>query len=63
MIKTIIVKTIVMIGEALPVMLLWNSLMPTIFGLTKIGFWQAFGLLLLSTILFDKDRTEINEWD
>lgn len=32
-------------------MLLWNWLMPVIFGLTTISFWQAVGLLLLSRIL------------
>jgi hypothetical protein len=35
-----------------PVMILWNLLMPDIFGLPVIGFWQAFGLNLLSSILF-----------
>ncbi len=34
------------------VMWLWNWLMPTIFGLTKITFWQAWGLVVLSHILF-----------
>jgi len=34
------------------VMWLWNWLMPTIFGLTSINFWQAWGLVLLSHILF-----------
>lgn len=34
------------------VMTLWNWLMPGIFGLHSIGFWQALGLLLLSKILF-----------
>jgi len=34
------------------VQLLWNVLMPEIFGLKIISFWQAFGLLLLSKILF-----------
>jgi hypothetical protein len=34
------------------VMLLWNWLMPVIFGLGKIGYWQAFGLILLAKILF-----------
>jgi len=34
------------------VMLLWNWLMPEIFGLTKITFWQAWGLVVLSHILF-----------
>jgi hypothetical protein len=35
-----------------PVWLLWNWLMPTIFGLPQIGFWQALGVLILSSILF-----------
>lgn len=34
------------------VMLLWNWLIPDIFGLSCIGFWQALGLLILSRILF-----------
>ena len=33
-------------------MLLWNWLMPTIFGLVEISFWQAFGVNLLCGILF-----------
>jgi len=35
-----------------PLMLLWNWLMPIIFELPEITFWQAIGLNLLSTILF-----------
>jgi len=35
-----------------PVMLLWNWLMPTIFGLTKITLWQAIGINVLCHILF-----------
>ena len=37
---------------ALPVMLLWNWLMPVIFGLIKITFWQALGINLLCGFLF-----------
>jgi len=33
------------------IMLLWNSLMPEIFGLGKISYFQGIGLLLLSRIL------------
>jgi hypothetical protein len=33
-------------------MLLWNWLMPLIFDLTTITFWQALGLLIMSKILF-----------
>ena len=36
----------------LVVMWLWNWLMPDIFGLTTITFWQAWGLVVLSHILF-----------
>jgi len=34
------------------VMLLWNWLMPDIFGLKPLTYWQAWGLLILSHILF-----------
>ncbi len=34
------------------VKLLWNALMPDIFGLPIITYWQAIGLLLLTHILF-----------
>ena len=37
---------------SLPVMWLWNWLMPEIFGLITITFWQALGLSLLSSFLF-----------
>jgi hypothetical protein len=31
---------------------LWDWLMPSIFGLHPISFWQAIGLLVLSKLLF-----------
>lgn len=34
------------------VMHLWNWLMPYLFGLPKVNYWQAFGILLLSKIIF-----------
>lgn len=34
------------------VMLLWNWLMPDLFGLPHISFWQSAGLLMLCKILF-----------
>ncbi len=33
-------------------MWLWNALMPAIFGLTAITYWQAVGLLLLAKLFF-----------
>jgi len=34
------------------IMSLWNWLMPLLFRLRPIGFWQALGLLVLSKLLF-----------
>ena len=34
------------------VMLLWNALLPQIFALTRIGYLQAVGLLVLTRLLF-----------
>lgn len=35
------------------VMQLWNCLLPDLFtGVSRIGYWQALGVLLLSRILF-----------
>ena len=53
---------IVIIGIlwALPVMLLWNWLMPEIFGLIQITFWQALGLSLLSSFLFKGSSSKDN---
>lgn len=34
------------------VMALWNWLLPSLFGLPLVTFWQALGLLALSRILF-----------
>lgn len=34
------------------VMSLWNWLMPALFGLKAIGYWQALGLFILAKILF-----------
>lgn len=34
------------------VMLLWNWLLPPLFGVRQIAFWQAFGILVLCRILF-----------
>lgn len=31
---------------------LWNCVMPAVFGLPAISYWQAFGISLLTTLLF-----------
>ena len=43
---------IILVLLGYPVMLLWNWLMPELFGLSEITFWQAIGLNILCTILF-----------
>ena len=54
---------------------LWNWLLPTLFGLPLITFWQALGILVLCRILFGfgfrggpRDRTYVRQrlrerWD
>ena len=36
----------------LPMMLLWNWLMPSIFSLRIISFWEAVGMSTLAGLLF-----------
>jgi hypothetical protein len=43
------------------VMALWNWLMPDIFGLKRLSYWQAAGLLILCTILFKGLRFGSNQ--
>ncbi|WP_263411608.1 hypothetical protein [Terriglobus tenax] len=51
-----VVKVLLMVVVAITVlgyvvMHLWNWLMPPIFGLTTITYWQALGLFVLSKLL------------
>lgn len=46
----LIVAAVIM--RALPVMLLWDWLMPGIFGLRAISLFEAWGIGFLSTVLF-----------
>jgi hypothetical protein len=47
---------IVFAGFTPAVQHLWNWLMPAIFGLHMITYWQAFGLISLSWLLFGGPR-------
>lgn len=42
---------------AVPVWLLWNWLMPIVFGLTKVTLIQAWGLAFLSALLIKPGST------
>jgi hypothetical protein len=44
--------TIAVAGFGSAVWQLWNMLMPHLFGLPSLGFWQAVGLMALSWLLF-----------
>lgn len=41
-----------LVGFGFVIMYLWNWLMPLLFHLPEITFWQTVGLLVLSRILF-----------
>jgi hypothetical protein len=56
-IKILGLFVIVVILSAWPTQLLWNWLMPTIFGLCKITFWQALGLNCLVGLFFRTNNT------
>ena len=44
------------------VMYLWNWLMPELFGLKAVTYWQAWGLLAMSWILFGGLRGHGRHW-
>ena len=43
---------------ALPVYILWNWVVPNIFGLSELTLWEAFGITLLSRFLFASDKSQ-----
>lgn len=48
----VFIVALIAVITALPIMLLWNWLMPVIFGLCEITFTQALGLACLSGLFF-----------
>ena len=50
--KFAIFALIIIAGFGQAVLQLWNWLMPAIFGLPALTFWQAVGLLALGRIIF-----------
>ena len=51
---------VVTLFTAIPVWLLWNWLMPIIFGLPKLTILQAFGINLLCHCLFQSSNNKEN---
>jgi hypothetical protein len=52
LVKVAVFLTIAIVGFGEAVYHLWNWLMPTLFHLPVITFWQSVGLLALSWVLF-----------
>lgn len=58
--KALRIAGFVLLGAAfcflfgLVIMLLWNWLMPMIFGLTTLTYWQSVGVLALASLLFGR---------
>jgi hypothetical protein len=50
--SSILLTIIVVIIISIPFTILWNWLMPMIFGLTKIKIWHGIGLLAMASLLF-----------
>ena len=52
------------------VMVLWNWIMPEVFGLKPLTYWQSWGIVLLAHILFkagghrehDRHKARDEEW-
>jgi uncharacterized membrane protein len=54
MLPIFIIGAVMLVG--LVVMLLWNGIMPEVFGLGIITVWQAIGLIILGRILFGRSK-------
>lgn len=57
----VILWLVVAAGIGAIVMLLWNWLMPVIFGLPALSLWQALGLLVLMRILSEVSVLAVEE--
>lgn len=54
----IFVVAVTVLLTSLPVMILWNWLMPKIFGLITINLWESMGLILLVSLLFKSSNND-----
>ena len=60
-IATITLVVVLGLLIAFPVMWLWNYVMPDIFGLPTIVFWQAFALHALCSLLMKDTGAKITK--
>jgi len=50
--RTLIGAGIIVLVLPLMLMLIWNAVIPSIFGLPTLGYWSAMGLYLVCSLLF-----------
>lgn len=55
----VVIAAIFAAAVTIPTWLLWNWLMPDVFGLPSVSLLQAFGLLLLSGFIFGSRQIRI----
>ena len=51
-IMMVIIFSVLFLLAIYVLMRLWNWLMPDLFGLTTINYWQALGIMVLAKLLF-----------
>ena len=54
MLKFLVMAALAVVVLSVAVASLWNWLMPAVFGVRAITFWQALGLLVLARVLFGR---------
>ena len=55
----VVIATLFAAAVSIPTWLLWNWLVPDVFGLPSVSLLQAFGLLLLSGFIFGSRQIRI----
>jgi len=50
--QSLIGAGIIVLVLPLMLMLIWNAVIPSIFGLPTLGYWSAMGLYLVCSLLF-----------
>ena len=58
---TVVMATIFALIVGVPLMLLWDAVMPALFGLKTITLLQSMGLILITHILIPSNSKSNNE--
>jgi len=53
----IVILAVTSLVAAIPTLFLWNWLLPEIFAIKAITFWQAWGINFLASVLFKSVQT------